>query len=106
MGGTLRRGWISETHEEAKKGKGVPQVKEILEYVDGIQVMHSGGMLRIEIVNPVWYAPYIEYGHRTADHKKWVKGRFMMTISEQELQTIAPRILEKRMKDFLGGAMK
>nr|WP_296488158.1 HK97 gp10 family phage protein [uncultured Acetatifactor sp.] len=105
-GGTLRRGWISETQEEAEKGKGSPQVKEMLEYINGVQVTHSGGMFRIEITNPVAYAPYVEYGHRTVSHKGWVKGRFMMTVSEQDLQTIAPRILEKRLKDFLGGTLK
>ena len=102
----MRRGWISEKQEEAENGKGSPQVKEILEYVNGVQVSHSGGMLRIEIINPVKYAPYIEYRQRTVNHKNWVKGHFMMTISEQELQTLAPRLLEKRLKEFLGGALK
>lgn len=105
-GGTLRRGWISAVQEEAESGKGPPQVKEILGYADGVQVSRSGNMLRIEIINPVEYASYVEYGHRTANHKGWVPGQFMMTISEQELQTIAPQILEKKIKKFLGGAIK
>ena len=60
----------------------------------------------IEIVNPVEYASYVEYGHRTRNHKGWVAGQFMMTISEQEVQTIAPKILENKLKKFLGGAFQ
>lgn len=59
----------------------------------------------IEIVNPIEYASYVEYGHRTANHEGWVKGQFMMTISEQELQSIAPQILEKKIKKYLGDIM-
>lgn len=83
-----------------------PQVKEILEYVDRLPVSHSGGVFKIELMNPVDYSTYVEYGHRTANHKGWVKGQFMMTISEQELQTMAPQILERKIKKFLGGGLK
>ena len=55
----------------------------------------------IEIINPVEYAKYVEYGHRTVDHKKWVMGKFIMTISEQELKEQAPAILEKKIAKFL-----
>lgn len=51
-------------------------------------------------MNPVEYASYVEYGHRTANHKGWVKGRFMMTISEQELEKIAPKVLENKIKNI------
>lgn len=91
-GGTLRRGW---TAGSTAKG-----------YADSLAVHHWGDTYAIEIVNPVEYASYVEYGHRTASHKGWVKGRFMMTISEQELQSIAPQILERRIQKFLGGALK
>ena len=78
-GGTLRRGWtIGEIRKE-------------------------GNLYKIDIVNPVEYASYVEYGHRTANHKGWVKGHFMMTISEQELSKIAPKVLENRIKKYLGG---
>lgn len=62
-------------------------------------------MLEIEIVNPVKYASYVEYGHRTANHKGWVQGRFMLTISEQEIQNIAPNVLEAKLSKFLKGVM-
>ena len=75
-------------------------------YADSLDVQHVGDNYVIEIVNPVEYASYVEYGHRTANHEGWVKGHFMMTISEQELQSIAPQILEKKIKKYLGDIMK
>ena len=45
---------------------------------------------------------YVEFGHRTKNHKGWVEGKFMMTISEQEIQTIAPKVLENKLKKLLG----
>lgn len=105
VGGTLRRGWTSMTQEESENGKGSPKKAEIIAYSNGLGVSHSGGMYRIEIVNPVEYASYVEFGHRTASHKGWVPGHFMLTISEQELQQIAPKVLETKIKKFLGECM-
>ncbi|MFA1763272.1 HK97 gp10 family phage protein len=50
------------------------------------QSLKQGNNYIIEIINPIKYASFIEYGHRTRNHKGWVKGRYMMTISVQELQ--------------------
>lgn len=55
-GGTLRRGWISETQEEAQKGKTAISQEEILEYANGLKVSRFGKTYKIEIVNPVEYA--------------------------------------------------
>ena len=101
-GGTLRRGWTSQSSGSGAEGLKTRGAKG---YVDSLKINHYDGYVVIEIVNPVEYASYVEYGHRTANHKGWVRGHFMMTISEQELQTIAPQILEKRIREFLGGAM-
>ena len=60
----------------------------------------------VEIINPVEYASYVEYGHRTPDHKGWVRGRFMMTLSERELERAAPELLEKKARKFLGGVFQ
>ena len=78
-GGTLRRGWTIGA------------------------VKRSGGMVTIEVLNPVEYAAYVEFGHRTPNHKGWVDGRFMLTISEQELQKDAPRILKNKLDAFIKG---
>lgn len=93
-GGTLIRGWTGEKRSSAQG------------YADSLEVRRSGDTYIIELVNPVEYASYVEYGHRTANHKGWVKGRFMMTISEQELEKIAPKVLENKIKKYLGGCIK
>lgn len=90
-GGTLRRGWTGEKRASAQG------------YAESLKVNHFGDTYVIEIVNPVEYASYVEYGHRTANHKGWVPGVFMMTISEQELEKIAPKVLENRLRKYLGG---
>ncbi len=92
QGGTLRRGWT--------------EGQKVSSYAAYMPIHHFGNTYVIEIVNPVEYAAYVEYGHRTANHKGWVKGRFMMTISEQELKRIAPKVLENKIKKFLGGCLK
>ena len=94
VGGTLRRGWTGEKRASAQG------------YAESLTVNHFGYTYVIEIVNPVEYASYVEYGHRTANHSGWVKGHFMMTISEQELQKIAPKVLENKIKKYLGGIIK
>lgn len=76
-GGTLRRGWTVGN------------------------VVKSGGSYTIDIINPVEYASYVEFGHRTANHSGWVDGKFMLTISEQELQKNAPKILMNRLNRFM-----
>lgn len=78
VGGTLKRGWTTG------------------------EIQHMGDIYKIEIVNPVEYASYVEYGHRRRNHKDWTEGRFMMTIAEQEINSIAPRVLEKKLKKMLG----
>ena len=76
-GGTLRREW---TVGEVRK---------------------TGGTYTIEIINPVEYAPYVEFGHRTANHQGWVEGKFMLTISEAELQADVPGILQRKLDKFV-----
>lgn len=97
-GGTLRRGWTAKTEDEAQAG-GVGNAKA---YVDSLIVTKQGNVYQIEIINPVNYASYVEYGHRTRNHKGWVEGRFMLTISETELDTQSPKILENKLKKYLG----
>lgn len=90
VGGKLGRGWTGEKSQNATA------------YAQSLKIEHIGDVYRIEIVNPVEYAEYVEYGHRTKNHQGWVKGEFMMTISEQEIQTLAPRLLESKIKKLLG----
>ncbi len=92
-GGTLRRGWTGNQRQGAKS------------FAESLTIRHERESYIIEIVNPVEYASYVEYGHRTADHSGWVDGKFMMTLSENDLKDIAPKVLENRLKKFLGGVL-
>lgn len=76
-GGTLQRGWT------------IGQVKK------------SGLIYEIEVINPVEYAQYVEFGHRTRNHQGWVNGRFMMTISADQVEQQAPAILERKLFNML-----
>lgn len=89
-GGTLKKGWSVKAVE--KNGD---------EYV-------------CEIINPVEYASYVEYGHRQTPGRfvpqigkrltsGWAEGQFMLTVSEKEIQNIAPKLIEKKLLEKLKG---
>lgn len=106
-GGTLRRGWVSKTYEEAENGrKDKPNLKEVNSFLNSLQIERNGDQYKIELINPVEYASYVEFGHRTANHKGWVPGQFMMSIAADEIQKAAPRILERKIEKYLKGCMK
>ena len=101
-GGTLRRAWT------------IGDVKKI------------GNMYHVQVINPMTYASYVEYGHRgvgiyikakkgsstdigwrtlhTDTH--FTPGVFMLKISQKELEQVAPGIIEARFEKFLKGAFK
>ena len=89
VGGSLRRGWTGNTNSGAS-------------YAQSLPVRREGNNYVIDIINPVEYASYVEYGHRTRGHKGWVQGRFMLTVSVDEIQSAAPKILEKKLAKWLG----
>lgn len=89
-------------------------------------VGQRGDHYTIALINNLVYASYVEYGHRQtpgrfipgywqADRfvydpnaqggmvlkKSWVEGRFMLTISSQELEQQMPAILEAKLYDFM-----
>lgn len=105
QGGTLRRGWTGGKSMSAQA------------YAQSLKVNHFGGIYVVEVINPVEYASYVEFGHRQepgryvpAIGKKltsgWVEGKFMLTISEQEIQSGARSILENKLKKKLGECFK
>ena len=93
-GGTLRRGWTAGKNQAVNA------------YANSLKVNHFGDTYVIEIINPVEYASYVEFGHRTRNRDGWVEGKFMLTISEQELESDAPRVLENKLKKKLGECFK
>lgn len=103
-GGTLRRGWTSKTEAEAANGSG--KGTDAVIYANSLAIKKIGSDYVIEVINPVHYASYVEFGHRTANHKGWVEGKFMLTISEQELEADAPRVIENKLNKYLGECFK
>lgn len=91
-GGTLRRGWTGGKVD----GNGIQN------YLAGLRVHHFDDTYAIEITNPVEYASYVEFGHRNKKSNKMVEGKFMLSISEDELNRDAPRIIEKKIEKWLG----
>lgn len=53
------------------------------------------------VTNNTQYASYVEYGHRTRDHTGWVPGRFMLTLSANQLKQQAPALIQNRLADYM-----
>lgn len=76
------------------------------------EIVKIGNKYNVEVFNPVDYASYVEYGHRQEPgrytpqigkklKKAWVPGKFMLTISENEIRDNLESIIEKRLKVIL-----
>lgn len=82
VGGTLRRNW--------QLGK----------------IIAEGKRISVEILNPTEYATEVEYGHRImggAGHSievGWKDGRFMLTISVNEIRNQIPARFAQQWSDF------
>jgi len=69
-------------------------------------VQRQGNAYVVEIINNTEYASFVEYGHRAGkDLTRWVEGRFMATISMQEIERELPKYLERRMGELLDDIM-
>lgn len=103
--GVLRRGWTGGVKENATA------------YANSLSVKHEGGKYHIDIINPVEYASYVEYGHRQTPGRYvpelgkrlkqgWVQGKFMLTISENELNQMSDKILQAKLNKFMKEVFK
>ncbi len=106
-GGTLKRGWTANSQEEAETGGN----KDIDTFLESVKVEKSGDNYTIVIENPVMYSSYVEYGHRQTPGRyvpaigkrlkaSWVEGKYMLTKSEQDLQSMQVGILERELEEF------
>lgn len=79
-----------------------------------LPVEQHGNDYVITVINPLEYASYVEYGHRQRPGRyvpalgkrlkvSWVKGRFMLTISTQEVERLTPKLLERAVYEALKG---
>lgn len=96
-GGTLRRGWTARTEQEATGG-GNSDAKA---YAQSLPITKQGNNYVVEIINPVYYASYVEFGHRTPGGKGWVAGQYFLTLSEQDLRGVAPAVIEQKLEALL-----
>lgn len=83
---------------------GTPESTGIPNYVGGTlrrnwqigNVRKAGNNIEVEILNPTEYATEVEYGHRImkgvghTEEKGWKNGRFMLTISVNEIRNKMP----------------
>lgn len=97
-GGTLRRGWTSKTQADAASRGGSNDAKA---YAEALPIRKSGNTYTIEVINPVEYASYVEFGHRTRGGDGWVPGQYFLTLSEQGLERLAPGVIERKLEALL-----
>lgn len=96
-GGTLHRGWTAKTQAEASGGGRV----DAKAYANALPVHKRGHTYYIQVINPVEYASYVEFGHRMPGGKGWVNGRYFLTLSEQDLERLAPGVIERKLEALL-----
>lgn len=62
-------------------------------------IRKRGNEVEVTIYNNTNYADYVEFGHRTRDHKKWVTGKFMLTISERQIEAVIESIVDRHLEE-------
>ena len=96
-GGTLRRGWTARTAEEAATGS----TMDAKAYAAALPVSRQGRNFYVQVINPVEYASYVEFGHRTRGGKGWVNGQYFLTLSEHDLERLTPALIERKLEALL-----
>jgi hypothetical protein len=66
----------------------------------------EGNIYKIEIVNPLGYAEYVEFGHRKRNGKGWTEGFLMLTIAERDLQRNLDKIIREKVNAFIMEALQ
>lgn len=96
-GGTLRRGWTARTAGEAAAGS----TTDTKAYAAALPVSRQGRNFYVQVINPVEYASYVEFGHRTRGGKGWVNGQYFLTLSEHDLERLTPALIERKLEALL-----
>ena len=79
-----------------------------------LPAVYKGDHYVFVVMNPTKYASYVEFGHRQQPGRyvpalgkrlkiSWVKGRYMLTTSEEELKLAMPKIVQKELDKALKG---
>lgn len=74
--------------------------------IGSVQKCNGGYM--VEIMNPVEYVSYVNYGHRTVkkDGHGWFRGLFFVEKAVGNVEKMSKPLLEKRLNKYLGKLMK
>lgn len=99
-GGTLRRGWTGGKNIGAEA------------YARSLPIAKTGSAYTVEVINPVEYASYVEFGHRQTPGRfvpaigkrlkeSWVEGQYFLTVSEEELKRMAPEVIQRKLDQLL-----
>ena len=103
-------------------------VKEVKEKTPGGQtgaiknnwvsnIIKEGNIYKIEVINPLKYAEFVEFGHRQQPgryvkaigkrlKKGWVEGKLMLTITERDLQRNLDKIIREKVNAFIMEALQ
>lgn len=99
--GTLRESWVigkevkAIRYDESGNVTGSDYASAFANSVSIDDVQVVGDSLQITISNPMEYASYIEYGHHS------YLGRYMLTISMDEISNAMSGRFEKEFRNFL-----
>lgn len=96
-GGTLRRGWTARTAGEAAASSSM----DAKAYAAALPVSRQGRNFYVQVINPVEYCSYVEFGHRTRGGKGWVNGQYFLTLSEHDLERLTPALIERKLEALL-----
>lgn len=69
------------------------------------RIVSKGSNYIVEVYNDIEYASNVEYGSRTADNG-WNEGKFMMTITQQDIERRMQKIGQPTLDTFLQGVFK
>lgn len=62
-------------------------------------IRKAGNSFEVSVYNNMDYADYVEFGHRTRDHKNWVPGKFMLTVSERQIEKVMEEIVNRHLEE-------
>lgn len=62
-------------------------------------IKKAGDSFEVSVYNNMDYADYVEFGHRTRDHKNWVPGKFMLTVSERQIEKVMEEIVDRHLEE-------
>lgn len=104
-GGTLRRGWTGSVEDGSAEDNGRT-------FARSLPIEKNGNTYTITVENTVSYASYVEFGHRQTPGRyvpaigkklkeRFVYGQYFLTHSEEELERIAPAVLQRKLDKFL-----